>query len=134
MERVEKMSVLENGATHMRYRKGRSLQRSSNNDPHHCKPHRPPSTQVVTYEEIEDASREAAQIVNGHDDPSQRIVRLAHDLEKRLVGYDTGKDALIVAEEHEGELASEHDRYAQGSATAENGELSLHLESVRTQE
>ena len=70
-----------------------------------------------------------SQVVNGHNDSSKGIIWMAHDLKERLVGDDTGEDALIVAEEHERELAREHDRYTERSATAEDGVLCLHLES-----
>ena len=61
---------------------GISNQRFAYNDPPHCEPHGTASSEPIPKEEVDDATREAAKVVNGDDDASQAIVRVLHGFEK----------------------------------------------------
>jgi len=82
-------------------------ERCTYNDPHHSKPHCPPSPKPVTNEEVEDASSKAAKVIYRHDNAHETIVRMVHNIKEVFVSYDTAEDALVIAKEDEGQLAGE---------------------------
>lgn len=80
----------------MRDRKRRRLQHGADNDPHHGDPHGQSAARLLAEEEGEDASREAAQVVDGHDNAFETRRRVVEGVEEVGVPYDACRWSLSL--------------------------------------
>lgn len=66
-------------------------------DPDHGKPHRLARTEPITCYERDDGSSEAAQVIDGDDDPQESSAGVVHNVQEISVADDTREHALIIA-------------------------------------
>ena len=79
------------------------------NNPNHRNPHRKPSSRLLAEEKRQYTSRETSEIVDRHDDALESRRWMIERVQEVLVADDSTENALVVSEEHKGQLTSNRD-------------------------
>lgn len=91
---------------------------NTHDNPHHRNPHSELPSRLLREDKRQDTSREAAQVVDGHDDALESWTWMVECIEEIGVSHYPTEYTLIISEENKRQLTSDRNRCSELEARA----------------